>query len=77
MDTVVTVYSKPGCVQCEATERWLTKNHVPHQIIDLSTDAEALDFVQALGYSAAPVVVAGRDHWFGFSPDRLAAVTAA
>ena len=34
-------------------------------------DSEARDYVIALGYLQAPVVVAGNDHWSGFRPDRI------
>lgn len=31
--------------------------------------------VKELGYTAAPVVVAGEDHWSGFRPDKLATLS--
>lgn len=40
------------------------------------TDA-ARDEVLALGYAAAPVVVAGGEHWSGFRLDRLRALVSA
>ena len=36
----------------------------------------AWDYVMALGYLQAPVVVAGNDHWSGFRPDRIKALGA-
>ena len=36
-------------------------------------DGEARDYVMALGYLQAPVVVAGDEHWSGFRPDRIKA----
>ncbi|OKH71946.1 glutaredoxin [Mycobacterium sp. SWH-M3] len=69
--TAVTVYTKPGCVQCTATIKALTKNGVPYTIRDVTVDAAARDTVLAFGYTAAPVVVAGTDHWAGFRPDRI------
>lgn len=69
----VTVYSKPGCVQCDATTRTLDARHVKYTVIDLTTDAEAMTFILSLGYRQAPVVVADTgEHWSGFRPDRLA-----
>lgn len=67
----VTVYSKPKCVQCTATYRALDDKGVPYEVVDMSVDAEALERVKALGYLAAPVIVAGDDHWSGFRPDRI------
>ena len=70
----VTVYSKPACVQCHATYRALDKAGIDYQVIDMSQDAEALEYVKSLGYAQAPVVVAGSEHWSGFQPQRIAAI---
>lgn len=67
----VTVYTLPACVQCDSTKRLLTRTNVPFEEIDLSSDSEAYEMVRALGYTAAPVVVVGDDHWSGFRPDKL------
>lgn len=70
----VTVYTKPACVQCSATYKALDKQGIAYDVVDISTDPEARDFVMALGYLQAPVVVAGDDHWSGFRPDRIKAL---
>jgi glutaredoxin-like protein NrdH len=67
----ITVYTKPACVQCNATYKALDKVGVDYEVIDISENAEARDYVMALGYLQAPVVVAGEDHWSGFRPDRI------
>jgi len=67
----VTVYTKPACVQCNATYKALDKQNVAYDVVDISVDTEARDYVMALGYLQAPVVVAGNDHWSGFRPDRI------
>lgn len=72
---MVTVYTLPACVQCDSTKRLLTKNEIPFEEIDLSKDPEALAMVREMGYSAAPVVMAGEDHWSGFRPDKLATLS--
>lgn len=71
MKNTVKLYSKPDCRQCMATERRLKANGVKFEYIDMSTDAEALAEVKALGYLQAPVVVTDTDHWSGFRPDKL------
>ena len=68
----VTVYSKPACVQCNATVRALDKKGIEYKVIDMSQDMDALERVRALGYMQAPVVMAGSDHWSGFRPDKIA-----
>ncbi|MFD0837619.1 glutaredoxin-like protein NrdH [Williamsia serinedens] len=73
----VTVYTKPACVQCNATYKALDKAGVAYEVVDITEDDSARDYVLSLGYLAAPVVVAGDDHWSGFRPDRIKALAAA
>lgn len=70
----VTVYSKPACVQCNATVRALDKKGIEYKVVDMSQDIDALERVRALGYMQAPVVMAGADHWSGFRPDKIASL---
>lgn len=82
IEQAVIVYSKPNCVQCNATYRALdAKGFVKgtdYVIVDLAAEenAGALEYVKDLGYSQAPVVVVDdEDHWSGFQPaeiDRIA-----
>ena len=67
----VTVYTKPACVQCNATYRALDKKGIAYETVDLSQDPAALDRVRALGYMQAPVVVTEQEHWSGFRPDKI------
>lgn len=70
----ITVYSKPRCVQCDATYRALDKHGVDYQVVDVSADTDALAYILGLGYSQAPVVVVGDSHWSGYRPDRIASL---
>lgn len=72
----ITVYSKPNCVQCNATYRALDKAGLDYTTVDVTVDVEALAQVKSLGYAQAPVVVAGEDHWSGFRPDKIKALVA-
>lgn len=67
----ITVYSKPHCVQCDATKRALNKAGLAYDVIDITEDANALATVKALGYVQAPVVVTDVDHWSGFRPEKV------
>ncbi len=71
---MITVYSKPACVQCTATTREMDKKGINYEYIDLTQDAVAMETVRGLGYMQAPVVVAGEDHWAGFRPDKIEAL---
>jgi glutaredoxin-like protein NrdH len=62
----VTVYTLPSCQQCEMTKKMLVRGAVEFDVVDLSEDEQATQLVQGLGYSSAPVVIAGEHHWSGF-----------
>ena len=70
----VTVYIKPACVQCNATYKALDGQGISYDVVDITEQPEARDYVMALGYLQAPVVVAGSDHWSGFRPVRIKAL---
>lgn len=72
----VKVYTLPACVQCDSTKRMLQRNQIEYEEVDMSQDPVALEMVKTLGYTAAPVVVAGEDHWSGFRLDRIQALSA-
>lgn len=70
-----TVYTKPSCVQCNATYRALDSKGIEYDIVDLSEDPAALETVKELGYLQAPVVVTDDEHWSGFRPDKIEALS--
>ncbi|BCT76409.1 NrdH-redoxin [Sinomonas cyclohexanicum] len=70
----VTVYTKPACVQCNATYRALDKKGIAYTSVDVTEDPAALQKIKDLGYLQAPVVVTDADQWSGFRPDKIAAI---
>jgi glutaredoxin-like protein NrdH len=76
MSEMVTVYSKPSCIQCTMTYRALDRAGVTYTVVDVTENAAALEYVsEDLGYSAAPIVVVDdHNHWAGFRPDLIAAL---
>jgi len=77
----ITVYSKPACVQCNATCKRLDKCGLEYEVVDVSVDDQAREYVMSLGYLSAPVVVVEsggsiHDHWTGFSDRRIDALAA-
>ena len=44
----ITIYTKPGCVQCTATTRYLDDRGVVYETADVTADASALATVQQL-----------------------------
>ncbi|MFI8595841.1 glutaredoxin-like protein NrdH [Kocuria koreensis] len=73
----ITVYTKPACVQCNATYRALDKRGISYDVVDVTEDAQALEHIKGLGYMQAPVVETEDDHWSGFRPDKIGTLEAA
>ena len=72
-DVEVVVYTKPDCMQCKSTTRWLDKNNIPYRSEDATN---AVDQLKAQGFSSVPVVAvngAGGQikAWSGYRPDQL------
>lgn len=68
----ITVYTKPDCMGCRATFRWLDKRGITYTAVDITQDLTAYEYIKELGYLAAPVVVTSSgDHWSGFDPVNL------
>ena len=72
MTKQVTVYSKPDCMQCNFTKKWLKEQGVPYTELNIKEDQEALLKVKEMGYQAVPVIVTETENWYGFQPDKLA-----
>ena len=70
----ITLYTKPGCVQCHATARQFDKADVRIETIDVSVDTAAAQLLGDLGYRSVPVVIANGQSWAGHRPDRVDAV---
>jgi glutaredoxin-like protein NrdH len=67
----ITVYTKPSCVQCEATKRSLDKLGLAYETVDATTDEAVYDMLVEKGFKAMPVVNAGEEWWSGFQPDKI------
>lgn len=67
----VIVYSKPSCVQCNATYRAMNKKGVPYTVVDVTQDQAAYQHIVDLGYQQVPVVETEHEHWSGYRPDKI------
>ena len=69
---MVTVYTKPGCVQCDRTKWLLASEDIDFVEVDLVDNPEALAKIKdEWGFSMAPVVETEYDVWAGHRPDRI------
>jgi glutaredoxin-like protein NrdH len=73
----VTIYSKPSCVQCNATYRALDGKGIAYTVIDLEHEpVEIIEQFKARGLMQAPIIITDTDEWTGFRPDKIATLTA-
>lgn len=71
---MITVYSKPNCIQCERTKMWLDQNKIPYDTVDIIENPEALEEIKSLGFKSMPVVTLDKNFdnaWVGYNLDRL------
>jgi glutaredoxin-like protein NrdH len=67
----ITVYTKPDCVQCEYTKKWLARRSLPFNEIDVVEHPVFAEQLREQGISQMPYVVAGDQKWSGFKLDRI------
>lgn len=68
---MTTVYTKPACVQCDMTKRYMDKNGIEYTTVDITENQDALDMILEMGFQSAPVVISEQGSWAGFQPDKL------
>ena len=68
---MTTVYTKPACVQCDMTKRYLDKAGIAYDTVDITEDPAALELILGMGFQAAPVVISDAGNWAGFQPEKL------
>lgn len=77
---MITVYSKPKCMQCEMTKMWLKQNKIEFENVDIEVNPGALELLKHYGYSSLPVVAIDDElsdeskTWAGFQIEKLEAL---
>lgn len=64
---MITVYSKPKCVQCEMTKEFLKQNNVKFEEVNVFEEEEALELIQLYGFKRLPVITRNNNFDFAFS----------
>jgi glutaredoxin-like protein NrdH len=68
----IIIYSKPNCMQCNFTKKYLDDKGVNYTIKDIFESDSALEEVKELGFTSVPVIsVEGKEAFNGFRPDLL------
>ncbi len=71
----IKVFSKPACPGCFGTAHYLRKAGLEYDMIDITQDLEAAEYVASLGYKQTPVVVVSPDeHWSGLHIEKIMAL---
>ena len=56
---MITLYSKPNCPYCDQAKAWLTKNEIEYNVLDISKDTEAREFLINSGHKTVPQIYVG------------------
>lgn len=68
---MITVYTKPGCVACDATKRKMDDLGIEYTPKDFASSPEAIELAMNNGVTSAPVVDTGTVVWGGYKPDMI------
>ncbi len=75
MPPLTELFTKPDCVQCDATKKKLNEYRIPYITHDVTKDENARERVLTLGYRSAPVVIApDGTSWSGLHLGRIKAL---
>ena len=67
---MITVYTKPNCMACEMTKRFLDEAGADYEISEVTR--HDLKIFEVMGYKSLPIVRVGEETKFsGFQPDKL------
>ena len=67
----ITLWRKPGCVQCDQTERVFNKRGIIYQVKRLDRSAKAVERFLEMGLLSAPIVETDDRRWSGFRLNRI------
>jgi glutaredoxin-like protein NrdH len=54
----------------------MARHMIEYTEVKLQDDPQAMQMVKGMGYTAAPIVMAGESHWSGFRPDLIESLAA-
>lgn len=67
---MVTVYTKPNCMQCKMTQKFLKEHGVAFEVKSTENEAYREEVID-MGFTGLPVVVTDTDKWTGLRMDKL------
>ena len=70
-DLKVTVFSQPGWHFCSLEKAWLSEHDIEYVDRDVTSDGDAMNELQELGFFSTPVTVVGDEVVVGFDREKL------
>jgi glutaredoxin-like protein NrdH len=69
---MLTLYSKPACPFCDQAKNYLHSQAVQFEVIDITEDAEAMNFIKEQGHRTVPQIYKNSElfvegGWMGLS----------
>lgn len=71
MTMKITLWRKPGCVQCDQTEREFNKRGIVYQVKRLDRSPKAVERFLEMGLMSAPIIETDDRRWSGFRLERI------
>lgn len=77
---MLTVYSKPRCMDCMYTKMYLDQNKIEYENVDIEANPGAFELIKHYGFTSLPVVVIDDElsdeskTWMKFQIDKLEAL---
>lgn len=74
---MLTVYSKPRCMDCMYTKMYLDQNKIKYENVDIEANPGAFELLKHYGFTSRPVMVIDDEFedpnktWMGFQVDKL------
>ncbi|MGQ4519131.1 glutaredoxin domain-containing protein [Dermabacteraceae bacterium CCM 9520] len=68
------IYTQPGCMSCKMLLHYAERKQLKIDVVDVSTNPDALAHVKALGYQSVPVAETPSEHWGGARLDKIEAL---
>jgi len=56
---MITVYSKPNCPYCESAKNWLQNHKFEYNVVDVTLNPDALEFIKGKGHKTVPQLYVG------------------
>lgn len=68
---LISVFTKPNCIQCEMTKKEMDKRGIEYEELNLENHPEAVEAFIEAGLLAAPIVITDIKRWSGFRLNKI------